>query len=356
MIYGTGVAILSSVFPEQERGRALGLSVAATYLGLSLGPVLGGFLTKSFGWRSIFLANVPFGALAIVLVFWKLKGEWAEAKGERFDLVGSVVYGLSLVGLMYGFSVLPSVLGIVLVLGGIIGILSFIWWETRTTHPVLDIDLFRGNRVFAFSNLAALIHYSAGFATGFLLSLYLQSVRALQPQEAGLILVAQPIVMTIFSPLAGRFSDRTDPRLIASAGIALTAIGLLLLASLNTQTSIAFIVLVLVLSGLGFALFSAPNTHAIMGSIQRRSYGVAAATLGTMRLTGQMLSMGIATVIISLYVGRGQITAQTSSLFLASMKTIFAVFAALCVGGVFASLMRGKLQRYGQSAPGAGQH
>ena len=344
MIFGTGVAILTSVFPVGERGRALGISVAATYTGLSVGPVLGGFLTQHFGWRSIFLANVPLGLVIIPLVVWRLKGEWAAAKGESFDFIGSTIYGLSLVVVMYGFSLVPALPGAWLILLGVLGILAFVRWETRASSPVLNMSLFRHNTVFAFSNLAALINYSATSAVGFLLSLYLQYVKVLSPQNAGLVLVSQPVMMAIFSPLAGRLSDRIEPRIVASAGMALTTAGLLPFIFLNERTPLEFIVASLVLLGFGFALFSSPNTNAVMSSVEHRFYGVASATLGTMRLTGQMLSMGIAMLILAVYVGKVQITPPYYALFLTSLKTAISVFAVLCFLGIFASLARGKVR------------
>jgi len=344
MIFGTGVAILTSVFPVGERGKVLGINVAAVYLGLSLGPFLGGVLTQYFGWRSIFLANVPLGLIIITFVFWKLKGEWAEARGEKFDFIGSIVYSLSLAAIMYGFSLLPSMSGLWLALGGIFVLLLFVGWEIKVENPVLDINLFRNNTVFAFSNLAALINYSATFAVGFLLSLYLQYIKALSPQNAGLILTFQPVVMAIFSPFAGRLSDRFEPRIIASIGMALTVVSLSLFTFLNDKTTLEFVVASLTLLGFGLALFSSPNTNAVMSSVERRLYGVASATLGTMRLTGQMLSMGIAMLIFAIYIGKIQITPQYYSLFLTSIKTAFIIFAVLCFVGIFASLARGKVR------------
>lgn len=344
MIFGTGVAILTSVFPVGERGKALGINVAAVYLGLSLGPLLGGFLTQHFGWRSIFLANVPLGLIIITFAFWKLKGEWAEAKGEKFDFVGSIIYSLSLVAIMYGFSLLPATLGVWLVLIGAFLLLLFSWWEIKAENPVLDMNLFRNNTVFALSNLAALINYSATFAVTFLLSLYLQYIKALTPQNAGLILVSQPAMMAIFSPFAGRLSDRFEPRIIASTGMALTVVSLSLFIFLNEKTTLEFVVVNLILLGFGLALFSSPNTNAVMSSVERRFYGVASATLGTMRLTGQMLSMGIAMLIFAIYIGKVQITPQHYSTFLTSMRTAFVIFAILCFVGIFASLARGKVR------------
>lgn len=344
MIFGTGTAILTSLFPPGERGRALGINIASTYAGLSLGPVLGGWLTQSFGWRSIFLAGVPLGLASVACVRWLLKGEWAEARGETFDLAGSVIYGASLAAIMYGLSQLPALPGAALILGGTAGIAAFVWWESRARYPVLNMSLFRDNTVFALSNLAALINYSATAALGFLLSLYLQYIKALSPQEAGLVMVSQPVIQAVFSPLAGRLSDRVEPRLVASAGMALAAAGLGLLALLDAHTGLPFIMFSLVLLGLGFALFSSPNTNAVMSAVDKRFYGVAAATLGTMRLTGQMLSMGVAMLIFALVIGKVQITPEYYPAFITSVKTAFTFFAVLCSAGVLASLSRGKVR------------
>jgi EmrB/QacA subfamily drug resistance transporter len=344
MIFGTSVAILTSVFPPGERGRVLGISVAAVYVGLSIGPFVGGYLTQHLGWRSIFLAVVPLGLLVLILVTWRLKGEWAEAQGEPFDLAGSIIYSLSLIALMYGLSLLPGWSGAGLILASAVGLGLFAVWEIRAAHPVLDVKLFAGNRTFAFSNLAALINYSATSAVTFLLSLYLQYIKALSPQQAGLVLIAQPIMQATFSPVAGRLSDRIEPRIVASLGMTVTTTGLILLIFVGPSTPLWAIVICLVLLGFGFALFSSPNMNAIMGSVEKRFYGVASGTLGTMRLVGQMLSMGIATLLFTLYIGRVEITPETYSLFLISAKTAFAVFAALCTAGIFASLARGDLR------------
>jgi EmrB/QacA subfamily drug resistance transporter len=344
MILGTGIAILTSVFPIGERGKALGINVTAVYLGLSLGPFLGGFLTQHLGWRSIFLVNVPLGLTIIFFVFRKLKGEWAEAKGEKFDFTGSTIYSFVLVAVMYGLSLLPAVLGAWLILIGALGILAFVKWETKVESPVLNISLFRNSRVFAFSNLAALINYSATFAVSFLLSLYLQYIKGLTPQSAGLILVSQPVVQAVFSPFAGWLSDRIEPRIVASMGMALTTIGLFLLTFLNEKTTLEFIVSSLILLGLGFALFSSPNTNAVMSSVEKKFYGVASAILGTMRLTGQTLSIGIAMLIFAIYIGRVQITPEYYQPFLISVEVAFIIFAILCFIGIFASLIRGKVR------------
>ena len=344
MIFGTGIAILTSVYPVGERGKALGINVAAVYLGLSLGPFFGGFLTQHLGWRSIFFVNVPLSLLIIAFTLWKLKGEWAEAKGEKFDFAGSVIYAVTLPAMMYGFSRLPALSGVCLIVLGGLGLLAFIKWEMNAQSPVFDLRLFRGNTVFAFSNLAALINYGATFAVGFLLSLYLQYTKGLSPQYAGTILVSQPAVMALFSPLAGRLSDRIEPRVVASVGMSFAVIGLFLFTFLSQDTSLGFVIIGLIVVGFGLALFSSPNTNAIMSSVQKRSYGVASATVGTMRLTGQMFSMGIAMLVFAVYMGRAEITPENYQLFLTSARTAFIIFTTLCFAGIFASLARGKLR------------
>jgi EmrB/QacA subfamily drug resistance transporter len=343
MMFGTSTAILTSAYPPGERGRVLGINVAAVYTGLSVGPFLGGMLTQYLGWRSIFMIGAGLGLVVIGIVATRMKGEWAEARGERFDLPGAVIYGIAIVAFIYGLSLLPQARGAGLVFAGMILAAGFVRWESGLRQPLLHMDLFRRNRVFALSNLAALINYSATAAVGFLLSLYLQYIKGLSPQQAGLVLIAQPIVQAAFSPLTGRLSDKLESRLVASAGMALTTIGLTLLIFLGNGTPFWYIILSLISLGFGFALFSSPNTNAVMGAVERRWYGVASATVGTMRTIGMMLSLGIATLIFALQIGRVQITPEYYGAFLASVRIAFSIFAAACFGGIFASLARGKM-------------
>ena len=344
MTFSTGMAIVTSIFPEGERGKAIGINVASVYLGLSLGPFFGGFLTEHLGWRSIFLVNIPLGLIVVGSIYWKLKGEWAAARGEKFDFLGSVIYSLTLVAIMYGFALLPRESGEAVILLGILGLWAFIRWELKMKSPVLDINLFRKSRVFAFSNLAALINYSATFGVGFLLSLYLQYIKGYSPLHAGSILALQPATQAALSPFAGRLSDRIEPQVVASIGMGFTVAGLFLLTFLRENTGLEFILISLFLLGVGFALFSSPNTNAVMSSVEKAFYGVASGTLATMRVVGQMLSMGIATLLFAMYIGRVQLTAASNPFFLQSARTAFFIFAALCFGGIFASLARGKVR------------
>mgnify|MGYP000874977324 FL=1 len=283
------------------------------------------------------------GVLVIILLLWKLKGEWVEAAGEKFDLAGSLLYGCMVLALMYGFSKVPQASGFLLLGLGIAGLLFFIWWELRTDSPVLEMRLFHHNLAFTFSNLAALINYSATFAVGFILSLYLQYIKGFSAVHAGLILVFQPLVQVIVSPIAGKLSDRIEPRLVASLGMGISALGVMLLITLSKNTSLAYLIVCLVLLGFGFGLFSSPNTNAVMSAVQKRYYGVASGIISTMRLLGQMFSMGVVTMIFSRYLGGVQLAPGNFPAFLKSIRLSFTVFAVFCIFGIAASLARGRL-------------
>lgn len=344
MMFGTNMAIITSVFPPNQRGKAIGINVTAVYLGLSVAPVLGGILTQSFGWQSIFYVTIPFGLFVAIAAALVIKTDWKEAKSETFDYKGSAIYLVAMSAFMYGFSKLPDPLAFGLAGFGALGLILFWRVEVKTPFPVFNMKLFFGNRLFALSNLAALINYATTFAVTFVLSLYLQYIKGLSPRDAGFILIAQPIMMAIVASVSGKLSDTYQPRILASMGMGIIAIGLALLLPLNDQTSTAYLIVCLVLLGIGFGLFSSPNTNAIMSSVEKRFLGTASATTATMRMTGQMVSMGIATLVIHVFIGKEQISALNGKAFLHSVSITFAIFILLSLVGIWASLARGKSQ------------
>ncbi|MBW1635482.1 MAG: MFS transporter [Deltaproteobacteria bacterium] len=347
MIFSTGMAILTSVFPPHQRGKVLGLAVTAVYIGLLTGPFLGGLLTHYFGWRSLFVVIFFLGVIPPLLIVLFLKGEWADAAGESYDWFGALLYIPSLVSLIYGFSTLKQRMGLLLLVAGCAGLAAFVYRQRKIREPLFQVNLFISNRVFALSNAAALIHYSATFGLTFLLSFYLQYIKGLDPRMTGIVLIAQPVTMALFSPLAGRMSDRIEPRIISSIGMAITFGGLFYFSFLGLDTSVYTIAGVLLFLGFGFALFSSPNMNAIMGSVEPRYLGIAAGSSGTMRVLGQVLSMGIATLILSVFMGERAILPDLYPLLLQSICRTFSVFSALCIVGIFASLARGDLHASG---------
>ncbi|MEW8959309.1 Riboflavin transporter RibZ [Moorella humiferrea] len=346
MIFSTATALLVAFFPAQARGRVLGINVAAVYTGLSAGPFLGGIITHYLGWRLLFGVNAVLGLAALIIAVTKLEGEMVAPRREKFDLPGALLSVPSLAAVIYGASsfslgFLPKLL-LVLGLGGI---LLFVLQESRAPFPLLDVGLFKSSSAFTFSNLAALISYSSTYAVSYIISLYLQVVRGLEAQTAGLILLVQPVVQVLFSPPAGQLSDRLEPRIVASTGMALNTIGLFLFSLFNARTPMALVVANLMFMGFGFALFSSPNTNAVMSSAPRAYYGVASSILGTMRLLGQAFSMAVVALIFNLYLKGSQFTPAAAPLLLRSMNVAFLVFAVFSLGGIFASLARGQIHR-----------
>lgn len=349
MIFSTGTAMLISAYPPNVRGRMLGINIAAVYIGLTCGPFLGGLLTQHLGWETIFAFN---GALAIAaagLAALTDREDVIRDPDERFDLSGSFLYGIALFALMYGFSQLPSWQGAALIAAGVFFSIVFLRRQWNRPSALLNIRLFMDNRVFAFSNLAALVNYCATFAVTFLLSLYLQHVKFLTPVQTGVVLVVEPLLQAVFSPAAGRLSDRYEPRIISSAGMLLTVCGLTGLIFISRHTSLYYIVACLAVLGIGFALFSSPNVNAVMSSVESKYYGIASATQATMRLVGQSLSMGIAMLVFAWVIGPRSITHESGVLFLVSVRWIFGILAVICLVGVYASLARGRVHPSGLS-------
>ena len=344
MFLTTGMAIITSIFPPRKRGKAIGIYVSAVYIGLSMGPFAGGILTQNIGWRSLFIVVVPLGALSILITLKYLKGEWADARGEPLDIVGSFLYGIAILAWVYGASLLPSGTALYLMTAGALCMAIFVWHELRVRYPVVEVRLFSRNKLFTFSSLAAMIHYAATFAITFLISLYLQYIKGLSPQAAGMIIVAQPVMMATFSPLAGKWSDKIEPRKIASFGMGLTALGLFLLAWIGKDTGLIYITATLLILGFGFAMFSSPNMNAIMSSVEKRYLGIASGTVATMRLIGQMISMAITMVMFAVVIGHVEIAPENYYQFIRCVNLSFSIFVLLCIVGIFFSLFRGKLR------------
>jgi len=338
MTIGVSVAILTSVFPPNERGKALGIYTAAVYLGSSVGPYLCGVMTQYLGWRSVFFLGSALLLFVSLLILFRIKGEWADARGEKFDIVGSIMLGISIILLIYGLTLVPEVRGIILIAVSLVGIAVFIQWEKRISSPLLDVNLFSGNRAFVFSNLATVTNYCAHIAGIFLLSFYLQYIEGFTPSKAGLILLVQPVFMAIFAPIAGRLSDRIEPRKIATAGLLLVCTALFIYSYLAESHAIWLLVIALAVHGLGNALFSSPNTNAVMSSVEKKHFGIASGTVSMMRNIGFTLGMSIVMIIFSIYIGDVQITTKYYPAFQTSMRIGFIVFSAIVLCGVFAQL------------------
>lgn len=342
MIFSTNIAILAGAFDEEHRGRVLGYSTCATYAGLSAGPVLGGVLNQNLGWRAIFIATAIVSAAAFYGAFFKLpRGEKKSGRislsyGANFDYAGNILFVVSIALTMYGLSSLKSFAGAPLIL--FIGILLFIFFvriEMKTKNPVIDVNLFRKNIPFTLSNLAAMVNYGSNFALSYLMSIYLQVVKGMSSQWAGVILITNTVIMTLLSPFVGRISDRHSPFKMSAAGMALCAAALGLLSFLPEDASLTEIIMILALSGVGFSFFSTPNTNAVMSCVERKDYGVSASILSTMRSIGHTAGMSVVTAVVGIYIGSGSLKGAGTEVLMKTFHISFFIFTLLCILGIF---------------------
>ncbi|HMM77596.1 MAG TPA: MFS transporter [Gammaproteobacteria bacterium] len=344
MLYATQTAILTSVYPPQQRGRVLGWLAASVYFGLTCGPLIGGWLVEQLGWRAAFVAHLPFTLLVLLVALPRVRGEWAAERRGRFDWQAALLYAAAIICLMLGVAALPKFHGLAGMAGGLALMLVFLRHQHGRADPLLNVSLLLGNRVFGLSSLAALLMYTTTFSILVLISLYLQYLKGLAPTGAGLVMLAQPLMVALVSPAAGRISDRLEPRLLASAGIALTALGLFLLSRLGPATPLVHLVGCLLLTGTGFGLFGSPNVSAIMGAVGRGELGQAGGTVATMRILGQLCSMGIVAIAFALTIGQVEITPDTYPALARALELSFLVAAALCLPATLCSLARGRVR------------
>ncbi|MDR1529817.1 MAG: MFS transporter [Burkholderiales bacterium] len=340
MMFGTAMAILVTLFPTQKRGLILGINSAVVYFALASGPFLGGILAHNFGWRSIFFICFVAGFIAILTSLAVIDEEWREAQNEPFDVKGSLVYAFSLFAMIYGLSLMPNLESWLLLLCGVIAAVAFVIYEKRCCYPILDLNLFSGNRTFRFSTIAAMINYLTIAAPTFLLSLYLQIVRGLDAQQAGFFLMLQPIAQIIFTLLAGRWSERIDPSRIATGGMIFVSLAILGLCFLTPTTAWTQLIGILIFFGVGFGMFASPNTNVIMNSVDKKYYGMASAVTGTARLIGQASSIAIATLAIHIYLGVAEVSASNQEAFMKSLHLTCVIFSGFCLFGIYASAAR----------------
>ncbi|MCI8285565.1 MAG: MFS transporter [Firmicutes bacterium] len=395
MVFATNTAILVAAYPSEKRGRMLGLSVASTYLGLSMGPVIGGTLNQHTGWRSIFYITATYGVIMVIITIFGLKEpahapdttepgkktknqinasvqttlnneteidlnqhteennnsnvnyentKTVRSKNGRFaamDITGCILYTLSLSVIMYSFSSLMSNHAAKFLLAaGIITLVLFIRWELRVSSPVINMNMFRGNIVFSLSNLAALLNYGASYAVSYLLSIYFQSVLGYSSQTAGLILITSPIFQTVLSPVMGKLSDKYSPFKLASLGMALTAAGIFMFIFINPDMPLLYIIIALSVIGIGFSLFSSPNTNAVMSCVDKKVYSVASSILATSRSIGHTASMAIVSSVVAVTVGNITLAQASPEAIISAMHVSFIVFTALCAAGILCSAKR----------------
>lgn len=348
MLYATQMAIISSVFPPERRGRAIGLVVAAVYIGLATGPLLGGVATDLFGWRASFFLHIPLALIVLMIGLRWVKQEWHGTQ-QPLDLVGALLFGITIALLCLGVSRFPTPTSFPLLGAFLLGLVIFSRHALARENAIWDLRLFTSNAIFRRSCGAAMIMYTATYANMVLLSLYLQQIKSLSASQTGMILMIQPLLMALLSPTAGKLSDRLEPRLLATLGMMLTFLGLLVLSRLDTASSLVSVALALASTGVGFSLFSSPNTNAIMGSVARGDYGSASATVATTRILGQLASMVLVAFAMALVIGEQIIHDSSQAELAQALRLCFTLAAAICVPGMLLSASRGRLHSAAES-------
>ena len=353
MITSTSFAILSSIFPPKKRGQAMGVVVSCVYLGISLGPTLSGVVVQNFGWRWIFYAALPIQFLIMIFAFTCLKGEWADARGKKFDWSGSLLYMFGLGGIILGSIGDQQIPGAPWLLGaGIVIFAFFIIQEKRASFPILPIETISKNRTFTLSNIATLLNYAASFGVTFFFSLYLQITKGLSPQTAGFILVTQPLLQAAVAPFAGRLADKYRAAPIATFGMTLCTLGLAWASTLDATTSLAGIFGIQIVMGLGFGLFSTPNTTVIMSSVEKIDYGMASSMLATMRTVGMLAAMTVITVLLAHFLGEQEVGPETTKEFITTLQTAMRIFTVTGIVAIFCSI--GRTEKTGEQERKAG--
>lgn len=350
MLFAAGPALITRAFPAEKRGTALGMISLSVSAGLTAGPALGGVLLQTFGWPSVFLINVPLAVVAAIMAWRLLPTDTLRA--ERFDLPGAALAAATLVALFAGLAQAEEgALSIGLILGQLLAVglgIAFVKWERQATHPMLDLTLFR-SRALAGGVIAALLSYLALFSVTFTLPFYLLRIESLDPRAAGLLLTATPLSMALFSPLAGRLSDRWGSRWLATGGLLVLALGLVGMSFLTPSTQVFWVPVLLLVLGGGMAIFQTPNTASILRAAPGKRAGVASALVAEARNVGMATGIALTAAVVALALGGtplpsgdGGIPAEMAIKFMTGMKIAMRVSAALAVAGALACWIGGR--------------
>jgi len=336
MVYGTGLAIIGAIYANSSRGQALGIAGSSVYLGLTMGPLIGGWLIMDWGWRSIIWMPSMVAGMSLIVLYGLVKGEWRTQDAPKIDWQGLALFALAVTVFLLGMGLISEPAYMLMAALGVVLFGVFIRHQLNRENPLLKIRAVKANRMLNRSLLAGFFVYGSSFSLVFLLSMYLQYVHAMTPVEAGQIVMIQTLVMMILSPIAGRLSDRYEARTLSTLGCALFAIGYLLMSQVDSQTSITYIITVVVFVGLGFGLFSAPNNNAAIGSVPADRLSIASALINLARTMGNMFSSAIVMVLFTVILGDVAITPEYHPKLLLVIEIAMLMSALyVAVAGVF---------------------
>lgn len=331
------MAMITAQISPQKRGQAVGLTIMGVYVGLTSAPTIGGILVQNLSWRSIFYITLPLIFVSIYLLS-RISKEWSMDVDVPIDIIGSVLYMLGILLLMYGFTVLNEMTGVLLAFCGIVILVIFANYELKIQNPIYDIKLFK-NLKYASSNIASFISYFATFVVTYILNYHFQYLKGLNPQTTGIILIVSPLLMAIIAPFSGKLSDKIEPQILAATGMSMVTVAMLILAFTDESTQLYMIIIAMVLQGVGFGLFSSPNSNIILGSVEKKDIPIASASLSTVRTIGQSFSLGLLTLIFSFVMGNVQILPSNYNLLVQSSQITMIFSTIFCVIAVILSLV-----------------
>jgi len=332
------LSMITKALEPHERGKGIGFNIFGVYIGLTLAPLIGGSLTLYLGWESTFWILVPFAVAFFLIALLKLPFQWKSDVREKFDYIGTITYGIGILLLIYGFTILNELRGAICLIIAIILLIIFVRWELKTSFPVFNVDLFK-NVKFSTATLASLISYLATFVVTLILTYHLQYIMGFDSQTTGFILIGTPLMMAILAPFSGKLSDKIHPQILSAVGMAFVTIALFILIFINKATPLYLIVVAMIVQGIGYGLFSSPNTNAIMGAVPREQSSLASAVVSTVRVIGQTLSSGMLTLIFAIIIGSSQIVPKVFPQLIQSSQIALIISTVLCLIAIFISLV-----------------
>lgn len=344
LAFATGLALIMSIFTSDNRGSAIGIASATLYLGLSCGPILGGWLTAAFGWRMVFMVPLVVGTISLALILLRLKGEWKNDQAQKVDWYGGIIFGMAASLLFIGISSLPGSRALILLALGLVTLVYFVSQQLSSPNPLIHFRAIVANQVFFRSLLGNICIYWSNYPFIFLFSLYLQFIRGMSPAEAGQIMMLQPITMAITAPIAGRLSDQFEPRIIATSGALVMTCAFGILQGLDTDTLVAVLCVAMMIQGLGFGLFTTPNNNAALSSLDKSKLGIGSALMNLARVGGNMIGTGMVLLLVSIFIGRVRIEPAQYPALLSVISIAVGVSFILTLFGSYFSYSRGNIR------------
>ncbi|HEY5523778.1 MAG TPA: MFS transporter, partial [Clostridium sp.] len=345
----TSQGIITHVFPNSERGRALGINGTFVALGAMIGPPIGGIIVSALSWNYIFLINLPIGIIAFILAKNTLPKS-SKVINEKLDIKGGILFALTIIllfgALTYGKEVgLNNPIIILCFVLAIILFIIFIGLQRKTEVPLLNLEMFK-NFLFSLSIFCAFISFVAIASSSIIIPFYLQDVMKLNPSVTGLLMMVSPVVLGIVAPLSGHLSDKVGSEILTFIGLLGTSLGLILMSTLNQYSALGTIIVFMAIMTLGNGMFQSPNNSLVMSTVPKNKLGIAGSINALVRNLGIVVGVSFSTTLLynsmSSKIGyhvTGYIAGQ-DDVFISGMRNVFIAAAIICAIGAMLTAYR----------------